>query len=211
VRISYQKKFAYLAIPKTGSSSVRALLDRYSDVRSDESETLFHHQPESQLRRLISSLGWDVRQFLFFTTVRNPWSRLFSTHTYWVSVAAATEEDYAHNPRFHSHCANYVRQGTDFSQRVRDLASQVPAQASYLLDPKETMVQPIRLEFLSEELEPIWKNLALDMSDLDDIPFLNRSSQADYREHYDKESIEVVAEAYASDVSRFGYSFDLGA
>ena len=188
---------------------MRHLLDKYSDVISDHSRAFHHHQSESQLRELFSTSGWDASQYVMFANVRNPWGRAFSAHNYRLKVAGEPAEQHP-DPVFYRRCREYAEAEISFSEAVSDLVLQMRSQSSFLLSREKTLVRAVRLEFLSEELRPLWMELGLDMSDLDDIPLLNPSSKGNYVDHYTKEAIEIVAECFADDINRFGYSFDSG-
>lgn len=61
-----------------------------------------------------------------------------------------------------------------------------------------------RFESLHRDFEEVCRRLALQPRTL---PFKVTGSGEDYREQYDKASIEIVSRVYRSDIEMFGYSF----
>lgn len=208
MRISHSKKFAFMAIPQTGSTTVRFLLNKYSQVFSDESWTLRHHQPEPQLRSLLSSLGVGDADYFLFATVRNPYARLYSAHCYYLKVASEPRQQYSYAPNFWEFCNQYAEQSTTFSENLVRGALTQETQSSFFLEVGDSIVRPVRLERLGRELQPIWARLGLDLSDLETIPVHNRSAPQDYRLAYDDAARELVGHNFQQELLRFGYDFD---
>ncbi len=84
MRISHTHRFVFLAYPRAASSSIRRLLDPYSDlagVRRSETtaENPFHHHMNArEAHRAFTALGWDWEAYSRFCVVRNPYARLVS-------------------------------------------------------------------------------------------------------------------------------------
>lgn len=88
MRLSHRGRFVYVSIPKTGSESVRALLDPVSEepvVRFPETtpeRPFYSHMRPVELAAVLGArgiaLGEDTGGYLCVATVRNPWERLAS-------------------------------------------------------------------------------------------------------------------------------------
>ncbi|MEM6797420.1 MAG: sulfotransferase family 2 domain-containing protein [Acidobacteriota bacterium] len=87
MRISHRHRLIFFSFPKTASSTVRHVLDPYSDVRPvprlvdvhDDNPFHPHMRPE-RVRECFDRLGWDFGGYTRFACVRNPWARLVSLY-----------------------------------------------------------------------------------------------------------------------------------
>lgn len=82
MRISHQHKFVWISKPKTGSTSVRKLLDKYSDIKSTDSRPYHHHTTVDQARALFAENGWNFDDYQVFVCDRNPWDLMTSIWKY---------------------------------------------------------------------------------------------------------------------------------
>src|SRR4051812_27766659 len=89
--ISFQKRFLFVHIPKTGGNSIQSVLQEYSE---DEVVTFREAQDgigrfglrnpkydvkkHSKLSAYRDALGKEFRDLFKFTCVRNPWDRMIS-------------------------------------------------------------------------------------------------------------------------------------
>ncbi len=86
MRLSKKHQFIFFANPKTGSDSIRALLDPFSDVKSvtyreitDENPFYSHIRPV-EVKAILDRWGWNYDEYFRFTFVRNPWGKLVSLY-----------------------------------------------------------------------------------------------------------------------------------
>lgn len=87
MRISHKHKFIFFANPRTGSTSVRDLVDPYSDFHGAQvpvppMQPFHDHMRPFEARDAFRKLGWDYEAYYSFTFVRNPWKRLASTYAF---------------------------------------------------------------------------------------------------------------------------------
>ena len=56
MRISHKHKFIFIAVPKTGSTSVRSIIDPYSDITSvnDKNSPYKHHTTALNLKKFLN-------------------------------------------------------------------------------------------------------------------------------------------------------------
>jgi hypothetical protein len=86
MRLSTQHKFIFFANPKTGSDSVRAFLDPFSDIKSvtyreiTTENPFYSHIRPVEVKAILSKWGWSYDEYFRFTFVRNPWSKLVSLY-----------------------------------------------------------------------------------------------------------------------------------
>ena len=72
--ISHKHKFIFIAIPKTGTSSVESKLKSLSEVNVD----VFNKHDY-----LCQITDFNIDKYFSFTFVRNPWDRHLSTYFYY--------------------------------------------------------------------------------------------------------------------------------
>ena len=121
MRISHKYKFIYIALPKTGSSSVRKALDIYSDIRSKEAD----HEPPygihtsvSELKPHFDKMEWDWNDYFKFTIVRNPWSRLVSNYNYKMKSKYMWETYKKGNSTHYKECVKFAEKFKNFKNYV---------------------------------------------------------------------------------------------
>ena len=96
MRISHRHKFIFFANPKTGSTSVSAAINKFSDI-SDTPYTdpfnpisngmFYSHILPTELEKHFADCGWDWDAYFKFAFVRNPWDRQLSYFCYMMSLA----------------------------------------------------------------------------------------------------------------------------
>ena len=82
MRISHKYKFIFLSNPQSGSTSIRTILNRYSDIKSSAEFPYHHHTNARRLKAHFQEMGWDWDEYLKFTTIRNPWDRMVGRYHY---------------------------------------------------------------------------------------------------------------------------------
>jgi hypothetical protein len=85
-RISHKYKFVFFSFPKTGSESVRSVLDPYSDIiavtKSEitKENPFYSHITPKETQKIFEQKGWKYNEYYKFTCVRNPYERLMSLY-----------------------------------------------------------------------------------------------------------------------------------
>jgi hypothetical protein len=209
--ISHRHGFIFAAIPKTGTHSVRRALRAHLGPEDGEQVGLFvqsklpyppiasighGHISLAQIRAFVGEEAFS--RFFKFAFVRNPWDR------------------------FISYCAFMTREDSEFAERPRDvmrhfLFKDRPAdhllffpQHTFLTDERGQLLTDAvgRVEEMQASYDAIARRLGLPSTQLDKV---NSTRRNDYREYYDRELIEGVAELYRRDIELFGYAFEEGA
>ncbi|MEJ2516381.1 MAG: sulfotransferase family 2 domain-containing protein [Gammaproteobacteria bacterium] len=84
--ISHSRRFIFFSNPKTGSESVRALLEPFQEeevrpFREHRDESRFYpHMSPGEARQAFRLRGLDFDGYYKFTFTRNPWARLVSLY-----------------------------------------------------------------------------------------------------------------------------------
>lgn len=86
MRISHKYRFVFLANLRTGSTTVRSILDHYSDIKSvhitqiSERFPFYHHISAQELKPIFEERGWDWSKYKKFCVIRNPYDRIVSLY-----------------------------------------------------------------------------------------------------------------------------------
>jgi hypothetical protein len=204
--VSALRRFIFVAIPKTGTHSVRKALREHLGPQDLEQVGLFVQKafpiPElAQLRHGHLSLAQikpylrpeEFDGFFKFGFVRNPFDR------------------------FVSYCAFMTRQGGQFEADpkavMRHFIANPPwphilftPQHKFLADDDGNLLSDFvgRVEQMQESYDEIARRIGIPTTPLERM---NSSSRKDYRDYYDEELIDGVAKLYARDLELFDYHF----
>jgi hypothetical protein len=205
--ISERHKFIFVAIPKTGTHSVRRALRPHMGENDLEQVKLFDRKdfpiPElaqlrhghislTQLRPFLEAEKFD--SYFKFAFVRNPFDR------------------------FVSYCAFMTRERKDFERDpkavMRHILAAPGARQHVLFQPQHSFISDEKGELLTyfvgrvEEMQAsfneICDRIGIPRADLEKA---NESSRGNYRQYYDQQLAEGVAKLYARDLELFGYEF----
>ena len=205
--VSHQHRFIFVAVPKTGTHSVRQALREHLGPEDIEQVGLFvnksfpwqelarirhGHLSIEQLRPFLGSERVDA--YFKFAFVRNPFDR------------------------FVSYCAFMTRQNNAFAMNPRGVMRQVlfelrpldhvhfQPQFSLLSNESGELITDYvgRVEQLQQCYDHVCERIGLPGSRLAHV---NRSRRGDYRQYYDAELRQEVAKLYRRDLELFDYSF----
>ena len=211
MRISHNKLFVYVAITKTGSTSVRKLLHKYADIWSKTGEGPFgHHRTAADLRKTFLEQGWVWEKYFKFSVVRHPLKRAQSVHKYKTRIGSAPPSPYVeeHAMAFYKDCLDHVKSFHSLDAWIHSGKFNVlpmthwthcPTTGNLLLD------QWVKLEDLHNGLHSVWEKLNLDVDDLDEIPILNSSDLTTGTEMLSRSSENWLRERFKTDFEAFGY------
>lgn len=205
--ISALHKFIFVAVPKTGTHSVRRALREHMGEHDLEQVKLFANKsfPIPELSRLQHghlSLDQvrpylrpgDFDSFFKFAFVRNPFDR------------------------FVSYCAFMTRQSDQFDKDpkavMRYFAITAPPVQHILFQPQHALLTDRdgrlltdfvgRVEQMQQSYDEIAARIGIPTTRLEQA---NRSIRGEYRGYYDDQITEGVARLYARDLELFGYEF----
>jgi Sulfotransferase family len=204
--ISVLHKFIFVAIPKTGTHSVRRALREHMGADDLEQVGLFVQKkfPIPELARLqhghlsLEQVRPHLRQdefdsFFKFAFVRNPFDR------------------------FVSYCAFMSRADGQFDRDPHSVMRHVvqnPPWQHVLFQPQYSFVSSTdgqlltdfvgRVEEMQKSYDEIARRIGIKSATLEQV---NSSNRQDYRTYYDEALVEGVAKLYARDLEMFGYEF----
>jgi hypothetical protein len=204
--ISHKHRFIFVAIPKTGTHSVRRALREHLGPDDQEQVRLFVESalpyPELaalghghiSLAQLRPHVGEEVFGGYFkFAFVRNPFDR------------------------FISYCSFMTRENGAFERDPQLVMRQIlanPPRGHILFRPQHGFVagaddavladQIGRVEEMQASYNAICARIGIPTRQLEQA---NSSRRGDYRAYYDPTLIEAVAQLYQRDLDLFGYSF----
>ena len=198
MRISHKYKFIFLATPRTGSSTVRNVLNQYSDIQSvhisevNEANPFYHHISALELKEIFEQKGWNWDEYFKFCFVRNPFDRVASLYHHKKRKDAFADLSFS-----------------DYVARI-DTTTRLPTSMDSFLndsDGKLLCDKILKFEKMGVELPEILSKFGIDI-DSSQIPHLNASeNRFKYREYYDERLKKDVQDLYHYEFENFDYSF----
>ncbi len=211
--VSYEHQFLFVHVPKAAGTSIVSALEPYAcrpdgfwlnrlldragvhvNYLGPHRQKRFRvHTPAAVLRRQVPRRVYDT---LFkFAFVRNPWDRLVSYYHYVLATPG------------HNRHERVGRLGSFAAFVEWCCRKRKPVDQQYMLcDSGGNLIVDFvgRYETLADDFRTVCRRIGLGVS----IPHLNRSRHRDYREYYGPATRDLVAELYAGDIERFGYTFE---
>jgi hypothetical protein len=234
--ISHKYKFIYIAIPKTASTTVKHLLDKYSDIKYEYgwSDNCWpNHLTANQIKQQFDKRGWNWDDYFKFTVVRHPISRLKSECNFALKIGSkiGSGSEFELNVIDGSKCYTingipvldfeYGKICYDFYKKkitLREFDDDIGGdyggvQYEYIYDDfgKNLLDKVIKLEDLENGLRDIWSRLSLNEEDLIHIPKLNvtckkNTSDSDYIRDWKN---MVTDSAYDFIMEKYSRDFEL--
>jgi Sulfotransferase family len=200
--ISFQKRFLFVHVPKTGGNSIQSVLRDYSEdelvaLRGEQDgverfglrNPKYKIKKHSTLAEYREALGNEQFRTLYkFTCVRNPWDRMIS---YYFTPTQNTV-------------------AWDRKKFRRVIVKVLPVADCLRLDRGE------KDAFANVDYIMRFENLAADFGTVcaalgilpTTLPRYNRSKREHYSKYYDDELRELVRARFAAEIERFGYTFE---
>ena len=226
MRISHSKKFIYISIPKTGSTSVRDAINDYSEVKIDRTYHLGNLSIQrSAVTGFFPSSYWKVsthmtannlkyiwpeifpkkkeawNEYYKFSIVRNPWARRLSQ---WQFIKTkAKKESIA---TFAGYCYDVYKQCEGKFHKFVAKSSKLDQQVNWIRnDTNENLLDYVgKLENINESFQTICNNIQIEYTE---FPHENKSKHHHYTKYYNKQMVDYIAKIYADDINEFNYEF----
>ncbi len=193
----------FVHIPKTGGSTVTTLLKRDHLLSRRVNERHPQDEERATISGLLKLVGDEADDYYKFAFVRNPWDRFVSAYHY-VCQRRPDLTEVSDCGSFDEFMATFARDPDRFL-KIRYFIPQ-----SYFLTARSGEM-PIdfigRFERFDDDLKVVMKQLGLRRST---VRHRKKTARSDYRDYFDDDSRDVVAQAYARDIELFGYSFEDG-
>lgn len=212
MRISHRHKFVFFSNPKTGSESMRDLLDPLSDVRgvayfhATANHPFYSHIRPLEIRPVFKRFGWRYADYYSFVFVRNPWARLVSLYRY------LQKSDLKTNLDFGAWLRTTQPGGPGGGQRddARWLKYGTYSLDAYACDEDGNLLvdDVFRLEDIAEVPTKL-RLRGIPIPEDAEAPWINRRKEtADLSSFYtDDELVDLVGQRYAKEIAAFGYRY----
>ena len=188
LRYRYLDPFVFIHINKTGGTSVSKALN-----------IPLEHKTAMQFIDEMGQSAWDRK--LSFVTVRNPWDKVVSHYHHRLQ---SDHTDLAQNPipfkewvqrAYRDHDPAYYNNPILYSPQLDWISD---AQGNIVV--KEIL----RFEKLSEDFRQVMEKLNRKI----ELPHARKSKRSDFRDYDDTETIDIVADCFEPDITRFGYVYE---
>ena len=207
------RRVLFVHVPKTGGVSAEGMMRRACpDARKQVVPRRGRHAP---LDRILDSEP-DLAAYWSFGFVRNPWARLVSWYAMiesWNRRVATVDPDSPTGPRVKSRGNDMWRAAGEYAgfeefvlRGTEELPRVARPQIHYLrsADHGQEVDFIGRTERFAEDLQVVQERLGMEP-----VPpgHRNRSTHGHYRDYYTEASRRRVAEVFAEDIDRFGYTY----
>ena len=219
MRIDTKNKIIYLANPKTGSTSLRKMMDNHNDtdfLNNLKKNNIYHdhwsiNMYKIHINNCIKITDVNLSEYFSFTTIRNPWNRVVSGFKY-------TKSDKNGYPWYHNKYDKSSANSYTFKEFINDLHDKdywcgigIPNASYFCFDENNnqiiTKIYPI--ELLTKEIiqKDIIKYTGIHY-DIPKIEHLNSTKTVNYRDFYTEQwMIDKVSEVYKKDIELGNYKF----
>ena len=214
--ISHSDEFVFIAVHKTGSTTIRKSLVEYADITGNPSKysPFFWHVTAPVLKKKFDDERWNWNSYFSFAFVRNPWERLVSAYAYRHKMVARWTTTAPKGKFLQSVFASFkneLKLSKDFAEWVNkfvvngDYGVAMP-QHKYLAnsDGKSLVSFVGKLENMQSDFDFICDSIRVPRTKLDVV---NKSTHKNYVEYYDVNTKKLVDEFYKHDISMFKYKF----
>ncbi|MEN8154473.1 MAG: sulfotransferase family 2 domain-containing protein [Acidobacteriota bacterium] len=221
MRISHKHRFVFLANPRTASTTIRNILDDYSDIKSryitdiDRDFPYYHHISAQELKKIFDLNGWDWFSYKRFCIVRNPFDRVVSLYHHKIQTSTQPDERRSRPYNLARKIKYKLLGDSKFENYVKHLNPKKRLTTSlkeFLCDKDGNFLvdDVLMFENLGTELPEYLKQFGIKI-EKEDIPHLNLSSGRNkYKEYYDPLTRKKVEEIYSYEIERFKYKFNTG-
>ena len=216
--ISHTHRFIFFHVGKTGGMSVREVLSPFCEdpekfkMRRPQPilegsanpmysvwQTLLLHAKVKDARKELPPAVFN--EYYKFCFVRNPWDLQVSMYHFILREPHAAKHDQVKALKNFDEFVEWVAVTSDpYPRGITKLQQDMISDADGHI--------PIDFigyyESLDADFNRVVQTLHIDAS----LPHLNKSNHSDYRTYYKDHTRELVAQIFAPDIERFGYTFE---
>jgi Sulfotransferase family len=204
--ISHDKKFLFIHIQKTAGSSMTSLL---GETVPDFAQYLGTHDHAAWAKNQSDFVWGDYFKVAF---VRNPWDRLVS----WYMMIVQNAEHIKASGGLNGLWSYVLDNSASFEEFVCQCTATIDDtdgkksflfnQLDYVSDGSGKIIVDFigRFEALERDAAVVFERLGLSGVTL---PHHNVSQRKHYRDYYNDETRDIVAQRYARDIQFFDYEF----
>jgi hypothetical protein len=231
MQISHKYKFIFFSNPKTGSESVRKILEPYSEEKvtafrkRTSASLLYSHITPHEVQQIFREKGINYDDYFKFVFVRNPWARLVSLYEMIYATNASKnvksplrfklkmfhKKVFTRKPDFNFWLKSVQNDGIGAGGKEADRWRRYGSYSidNYIMDNEKNILvdKVIKLEDIDKELIPTLVNLNLPNANNIKIENINNRNYQKYAKYYNQESIERVSCLYKYDIENFNYQF----
>lgn len=222
MRIDSKNKIIYFANPKTGSTSLRKMMDKKNNRNLmnylKENNKYGHHWNFKKYKLIFDELSEvnnkisvNLDEYFSFTTIRNPWRRIVSAYKYQKCDKNGTS--WYHRASYDNTTAGEFS-FSDFVKKIVHTHSttHAPNAERFCFDKNnnQLVTKIYKIETLTSNKinNDIKKHLGIDYN-LEEIPVLNTTKKDDYKKYYTEQwMIDKVGEVYKKDIELGNYTFE---
>ena len=209
---SYIRKYIFVAVPKTGSTSITKSLGDFGSTKlarlyrlekvpqgrcSGFLSTSDNHISAAELQH---NLGDSYQKYFTFAFVRNPWDRFLSNYFHMKNNTKHPRHKYANLFKSFDHYA--------YHSYNKFTEGRTPTQQSEFLcnESGEIIVDFVgKLESVNRDFRFVTKKINLRNRIVD---VYNKGRHKHYTKCYNDELITLVGEIYEQDIKLFNYNFN---
>jgi hypothetical protein len=210
MRISHKYKFIFFSNPKTGSESLREILNPYSDIKDclhnevSEENPFYSHITPREVSRIFEDKGWDYDSYYKFICVRNPYTKL-------VSLYEMIYRRWPIKPSFSKWLKNTKTHGVGGGGKKHEKWRQYGAYSleNMIFDDKSNILVDsiLKLEDLSKELTITLNKIGINSDEIQIVRKNTNKKKKRISEYYDDNLIELVNRRYEWEIRKFNYEF----
>lgn len=215
--ISDTHKFVFVEMPKTGTTTIAAILEKYKSLPSteDRDSIAWRHRSASEIKKSFDELGKDWDDYFVFTFVRNPYDRIVSLYSFMHKTIKDYETHAKPKNRIPPHmdwvemCYEVTGKNPTFKDYVKSLEGEPPDPLDdifHFTHEGETKLVDFvgRFENLQKDFNIVCDKIGIPKHKL---PHKNKSEHSHYSKYYDDNAIRIVRNRFEKSIEYFGYDF----
>lgn len=198
--IDNERKFIFVAVPKTASTTVHKLLNVLGNKQDPYLQEKYHYPIKDILRE-----SNDISNYFTFGFSRNPWDRLYSSWLEFTRNKDHLATWSSELPKEFSTFEEFVL-GFENSQWSKEIHFQ--PSSWYLYNNNRPLDFIGKYENFSKDLKTVFEKLNIVNIDWSNLPHTRKTKRdTDYRIYYNKKTLKIVEHFYKDDIINFGYKF----